>query len=31
VAPEWVLEALKDINPDVSIGFKEETKQHGDY
>jgi hypothetical protein len=27
--PEWVLEALKDIDPDVRLGFEEETEPLG--
>jgi hypothetical protein len=29
VAPEWVLESLKDLNLDIGIGFEEESQNYG--
>jgi hypothetical protein len=28
LAPEWALEALKDIDPNVNIGFEVETQEY---
>jgi hypothetical protein len=28
-APEWVLQALKDINPDATVGFDREGDENG--
>jgi hypothetical protein len=28
VAPEWVLESLKELNPDMNIGFKADSENY---